>query len=591
MPLKTINRLEEGDSILYAPVLHPRETRTGEVAVVLVHARRDANGANVDVLEPKPAGKPEEWRVLSRTSVAAFVYGPSGLNRKRVERFLSDNDELVSQLADYAEKTAQTEALIQVLSDQNSSSVAVDAAFRGFASHYGLTALDRTAPTDQQMTAMFRTLNPAMASYDPIASTSGQGIGQTAGLIASVAGLFFGSPIGIAAGGTAMLMEMRSLAFPNTVFRSSFAQVLPDGALGLCGKRDGLSPHSRVAFVWATRIPNIGPPHLAAKEPLTLASGSTMSIVATPDSENDWKYIDRARNWKLVSSADSASVNVIKSGDQELALDLSKTKIKPGRYRLQADWDWDRFEVPGEFTVAPLSDFAKTRLQANSQDRLIAKEGRLAVSLEGDDFEFVNKVSIEMPADKFFTPAAVPFALPAGFRKGVQNRLDVQVNTVDLDPGEYRLMLSQPDGKAHAVPIAVLPAPPQIDNLPFLVNCGESRREMVLHGKRLEQIAKLEASGVHIEMGAPIEGGTERPVVLRFDNALKRGGSDCDPGVHRKPNRAALHTGRHSRHVGAPANHVRQAVAAREDRCHAATWRVTRFVLLERAAADRQFVG
>ena len=37
-------------------------------------------------------------------SLAAFVYGPQGLSRKKVSGFLSQDDQLVAQLADYAEK-------------------------------------------------------------------------------------------------------------------------------------------------------------------------------------------------------------------------------------------------------------------------------------------------------------------------------------------------------------------------------------------------------------------------------------------------------------------------------------------------------
>ena len=36
-----------------------------------------------------------------------------------------------------------------------------------------------------------------------------------------------------------------------------------------------------------------------------------------------------------------------------------------------------------------------------------------------------------------------------------------QVNTVDLDAGEYKLLLTQVDGKAHGVTVKILPAPPK----------------------------------------------------------------------------------------------------------------------------------
>ena len=165
LPLKTINRLEEGETILYRPLLRSSETRKGEVAIVLVPAVRRPDDDKLTVLEPKPADKPQDWKVPAKSSVAAFVYGPSGLNRKKVRTFLSKDEDLVAELADYAEKTAQTEALIQALSADTASGQTVDAAFRGFASQYGAsTQIDRTQPTGQQMSLALRTLNPAVGA-------------------------------------------------------------------------------------------------------------------------------------------------------------------------------------------------------------------------------------------------------------------------------------------------------------------------------------------------------------------------------------------------------------------------------------------
>jgi hypothetical protein len=42
-------------------------------------------------------------------SLAALVYGPAGLNRKKVAKFLAQDEVLIAQLADYADKTAQAE--------------------------------------------------------------------------------------------------------------------------------------------------------------------------------------------------------------------------------------------------------------------------------------------------------------------------------------------------------------------------------------------------------------------------------------------------------------------------------------------------
>ena len=526
LPLKTINRLEEGDSILYRPLLRNNEVRRGEVAIVLVPVSRQASQEPLEVLEPRPAGKPTQWTVASRTAVAVFVYGPAGLNRAKVKNYLSKDQDLVLQLADYAEKTAQTEALIQALSSNESSSASINAAFQGFASQYGISGqMDRTLPTDQQMTSLLRTLNPAVASYDPVSPQPAQSISQTVGAATSVAALFFGTPVGLAAGGTAMLLEMRSVIFPNTIFRSSFEQGYPGGGMGLCGKRDAVPPHTKVAYLWATRISNISHPSIAVDAVATLPTKLRMLVPAKPASENDWKYLDHAREWTMAAGSQTFRVPVAKAGDNGLEIDLTKTHVEPGTYKLSAFWDWDEFIVAGELQVRNLSDFSKAHLDAESQDRLISHSGRVAVALEGDDFEFVTKLELTKPADKFFSPTPVPFALAAGFRKGEQARMEAQINTIDLDPGDYQLRFVQPDRKEHDVPIAILPVPPKIANLPILLNSGDENSTVTLHGEHLNLLAKLESPGVTMTLDPASADGAERRLTLHLDPKLHAGES------------------------------------------------------------------
>jgi hypothetical protein len=523
LPLKTINRLEEGDSVLYRPLLRASETRKGEVTLVMVPANRTPDQDLLEVLEPKLAGKPAEWRVPSRTSVVVFVYGPAGLNRAKVKNYLSKDQDLVTQLADYAEKTAQTEALIQALSSSETSAASVNAAFQGFASQYGYSnQVDHTLPADQQMTSMFRALNPAMATYDPVSQQSSQRVGQTVSMATSVAALFFGTPVGLAAGGTAMLMEMRSVVFPNTVFRSSLEQSIPGGGMGLCGKRDAVPPHTKLAYLWATRIDNLGPPSLALG-PGDVPAKMKMEVPVKPASENDWKYLDHARDWRVSSGTHFFPVSVAKIGENALEIDLTKLHLEPGPYRLSAYWDWDEFNVAGDLDVQNLSDFAKTHLVAESQDRLVSHIGRVQVAIDGGDFEFVTRLELTKPTDKFFTPTPIPFAMPHGFRNGVQNRMDAQINTIDLDPGDYKLQFVQPDGKAHEVPIAILPVPPHIANLPIVLNRGDQSCTVTLHGERLNLLAKLESPGIKMTLGEANSDGTERRLTLHADPELRAG--------------------------------------------------------------------
>lgn len=525
LPLRTINRLEEGDTLLYRPILRPSEQRKGEVAIVLVPADRIATGEKLTILGPKAAGKPQQWSVPWRVSVLAFVYGPSGLNARKVKTFLSRDDGLVAQLADYAEKTAQTEALITALSSPASSAANMQAALQGFSAQYGLNVqLDRTAPPNQQALVAMRTLNPAIASYDPISPQGTPQLAQTAGLATSVAVMFFGSPVGLAAGGTAMLLELRAVAFPRSDFRSSLAQPLPNDGLGLCGRRDPVPPHTKVAYLWASRVPNTGPPQLMVQEGSSLPAGMRSPLPVTV-TEADWKVVDRARNWILLpANGKPIPIKAQKLGDiRTLELDLEQ--VKTDEYALAANWDWDRFSVKGHIEVRPMGDFSAARLSAASQDLLVAKTGKVPVTLEGADFEFVTRVEIERVGDKFATPTAVPFVLPQGLRAGPQNRMDVQVNTLDLDPGPYKLLVSQLDGKPHAVGLKILPAPPRVDDFPVVLNQGVSSVKFDLKGQRLDLLKRIEVAKGKAELGPASANRAERALTLQMASDIDAGTS------------------------------------------------------------------
>jgi hypothetical protein len=527
LPLRTINRLEEGDVLTYHPILRPGEReRKGEVAIVLVPADKTAAHESMAILGPKPANKPQQWKMPWRVSLVAFVYGPASLNTNKVRTFLSRDDQLVGQLADYADKTAKTEALIAQLTSAESSDEAYQSALQGFSSQFGLNVpLNRNAPSQAQASALFRAINPQIASYDPLASQGTAAEGQTARLATSVGELFFGTPVGLAAGGTALLLDLRSLAFPNSEFLSSFSQPLPDDGLGLCAKTGSAPIHTRIAYLWAMRVPNVGAPALSIGKANSLPA-SVKSPLPVTISGGDWKYVDNARDWTLQpDSGKPAPVKIQKLGDaKQLELDLGKD-IKPGRYRLQANWDWDRFEVKGFVEVRALSDFASARLLPSSGDRLVGMTGKVPVTLGDGDFEFVTKVQIKKLHDEFASPTIVPFVLPQGLREGPQDRMDIQIDTTDLDAGSYQLMLSQVDGKTHSVSLEILTAPPTIENLPMVMNEGVSTGEFVLKGQRLNLLKRLELASGSIDLAADSPGQTQRGLTLKMASGISAGTS------------------------------------------------------------------
>jgi hypothetical protein len=511
LPFRTINHLSEDDVLVYTPLLRGKEDRPGEVALVLVPEKIGQGEPEIFVTDPKPAGKPQHWRITQTVSLAALVYGPEGLNKKKVAKFLSRDQVLIAQLADYADKTAQAEQLVSTLSNSESSSASVNAALTGFASQYGFAVqIDRTAPVAAQAETLFATMNPQLATYDPLTSSTASRAGQTASLATTAATLFFGSPIGLAAGGTAMLLDLRSVAFPDTQFRASFAQPLKDFGINLCGQQGPAPPHTRVAYIWASRIPNAALPTIQIGDANFIPAKQTTQLPVSV-SDPTWKYLERARHWELVDPQQKRTpVNVLKLGNQKaLEIDLTKTEIPPGDYTLSGSWDWTHFEAAGKVHVAELSDFSKARVTEASQDRLVAKAGKLPVTLEGSDFEFTTKVELQKLKDEFATPENVRFLLAKGLRKGPQDHMDVQIDTNDLVPGAYELLISQQDGKSHPVNFEILPNPPQIGNLPIIVNQGTAAQHFVLKGNRLGLIAKLEAPGVIFNLDPPRSNPTD----------------------------------------------------------------------------------
>ncbi len=534
LPFRTINQLSEGDIVRYAAVLRGKEERPGEVALILVPEKRQPGEADIIVTDPKPADKTQEWKMPRTISLAALVYGPAGLNRKKVAKFLAQDEVLIAQLADYADKTAQAEQLVAMLSNNESSSASINSALNGFASQYGFAVqIDRNAPVAAQAQTVFATMNPQLANYNPLASSTAQRAGQTASMASMAASLFFGSPVGLVAGGTAMLLDLRAIAFPDTQFRAAFAQPLGNSGVNLCGQQGPAPPRTRIAYIWANRIPNIRTPVIRIGDADHIPTTQKTPVpVEAP--EPGWKYLDRVREWALVDDQQKKiAVPVVKLGNQKaLEIDLTKVSVPPGDYKLTGFWDWTPLEATGTVHVLGLSDFKTARLDPASQDRLLAKSGKAPVTVTGSDFEFTTKVELKRLNDEFATAQGLRFLLPNGLRTGPQEHMDVQIDTKDLDPGAYELLISQQDEKSHPVNFKVLPNPPKISNLPILVNQGVNQggvnqdaatQHFVLKGERLELLTKLEAPGAVLQLNPPESNQTERSVTVMLQSPPKPG--------------------------------------------------------------------
>jgi hypothetical protein len=526
LPIKDVESVPAGSKLVWEPVhLSSRFSGKGEIAVLVVPQTR----GQLITLPPRKVGQRQEWDLPQRSSVVALVLGPDGLNMNKVKSLIERNEDLLPQLANYAQQTSEVEALVQELADSERRDGGADAALRGFASRWGvaLPKLDAKATVDQQAYTLLAALLPAASTYDPLAPTSVQ-ILQTGGLAASVAGLFFGNAVGIAAGGTALVANLKAVLFPNTEFRSAFAQTYEGDALAFCAKNQPPKSRTRSAYLWAYRFPDLSPPVTAITGPAYVPLASKSSVALRTAEGSDSRHLSRARNWRLASLSGNVTSPVpvsLGSKADSLELDLTKANLTPGDYRLMADWGWDALSL-GTLHIRPFGDFTGVHVVPASKDRLIQGNGVVSATLTGADFQFVQRVEIQKVAARPAKPVAIPFELPAGERRGEQRTLTVDIDTADA--GAYRLLITQADGVEHSVPVTVLPPNPVISNLPLRVNRGESHQAFRLEGSGLDRLEALSSEAGTIS-GAPggngwsgqIRLGPEVPIGQRFPLRLK----------------------------------------------------------------------
>ena len=528
LPLRSINALRSGCKIVYEPLqVAAADSEKAEVTLLLVTSAQEAE-ETIEALNVQPASQRAEWVVSRPTAIVALILGPQGLDVKKVSSLVSKNRELVPQLADYAEQTANVELLVEGLTnpDKSSGNTNLNAALVGFSSRYGVATpkLDGNAPTEQQAQLLLTALMPALSTYDPLATQKSQVVQQSVGLAAAVAGLFFGSPVGLAAGGAAMFQNMRTLMFPDTDFRSAFAQTANQGGMALCAKPQPARSRTRVAYLWASRIPGAAPPKISIAGEVHLPVGVESGVrIASPDPDR-WRLLPRARDWQLVSTAGSRfPVGVTSDPKAEsLSLDLSTNPPPPGNYRLEAKWDWDPLPVDGVLQLHAFAQTASAALTPESEDRLIQGSGPVSVTLAGVDFQFVEKVAIYRLGDRGAAPLQLPFTLPQGKRAGVQNSLDTEIDTTGQTAGRFMLLLTQSNGKTDEIPVLVHPPLPKFANVPLRLNVSETTQSLEIQGTGLDRLTQIRSDIGEIEMAAG-DGPSARTVTVRPKRPLKKG--------------------------------------------------------------------
>jgi len=556
LPLQDINTIEAGEKLKYEPLHIPPAIRDkAKVALLLVAApkaevkeetkekqekgkddneKEEKKGADIHVLEARLAKDPQEWNVPARACVVGVVFGPHGLDVKKVSSMVIKNPDLIPQLTEYAEETAKVGALVEALTEyqqQPDPARSLNAALAGFGSDYdvAIPKMDTTQPASQQAAVLMRAVLPSLQSYDPLTSNATGVVTQSAGLAGAVASMFFGSPVGLAAGGAAVFLNMRTLVFPDSDFRSAFTQPFDANGLALCAKNEKEKPRTRVAYLWMMRVPNVGAPSVALPEEAHVPIGGKSTLKVSFARPADSKLLARAHGWELVSAKNRADIPLkVQPGspDDSLDLDLTQTKLPPGEYHLAALWDWEPLQVKGDVDLRPMGDFSNVKVAQESADRLVEATGLVKVQLTGADFEFVEKAAIAKAGDKKASPKDITFSLPKGKAQGDQESMEAEMDTAAWTAGSYRLILTQTNGSSHDVALTIHPPNPTLDGLPLRANLSEPQQTVVLRGTRLERITYITTPGAVWEL-APVKPDAhemlERKVTVKLQAAAHRG--------------------------------------------------------------------
>ncbi len=477
LAVETLNSLRKGDTVVYVPGDPAPGDDLEKADVVLLIVPKD--GQELQVMDRKPALGRQSWVLQYDASVVALAYGPAGLRSDRLRSVVKKDPELVSQLAEYGERTTQVETLVAAMSRPAADSKTMEAALRGFASSgVGGARLDRDATLDQQTLTMMRALNPALAAYDPLSPEPRVRWQQSAGLAAAVAGLFFGNTVAVAATSASLFLNLKTVAFPRTEFRSA---LLRDTSL--CAKRES-DRGVRFAYLWARRFPESPRPALSLRGPLHLGAGLPAKVefvqpAAAWGQVQKWRWVDAQGN--AVPAAGRVTGG---------ALQLAKPP-EPGIYSLAGDWDWQELQSAEKVTVHKLPDLAAVRLREASADALEARQGRVRLWLTGVDFQFITKVELESVADALAERVLaryVPLQAPGG-------ELEIEVDTDRLREGAHRIWLTRADGATHAFSAMVHGPAPRLSGGPWTVRQDGSAQRIRLEGERLDQVERLEFAG------------------------------------------------------------------------------------------------
>ena len=504
LPIRQVNTIAKGFKISCTPVKVPPDQKKNARITLVVTPAPNVSGEGVSVLDIRTLDVSSEWYMPYAVGVVVLVFGPQGLDEKRIANLVSKDDGLVAELANYANQTEDLEDTIDALDDDTGQEDVDSSPSRGSSS-------------DQVLYALTRALNPVLAAFNPLGAGKRMGPATMKGKAADG---FFENAGGIVPGG-AVLPEVKIWLMPDTEFRTVYTEPALEDGLTMCAQRRTTNTRNRQVYLWAHRTVNSGPPSISLPQPAWLPLGARSTVAVKVKSLDEWDLVDRVRDWTLTGGAAPVPVKVRSGQRRSLDVDLRKATVPAGTYHLEGKWDWGAAQVAGEFHLAPLADSAAIQQNADSRRALVEGRGVVPLRLEGADFQFVERVTLRKAGRLGGVPVDLDYVLPMAPRAGPQNLMEVEIDTNHFRAGPYLLDLAQTGGGTQTVPVRVLPTMPVIDNLPLRINVGAKEQRVMLRGHGLDRIEGLTAEHATVRLGSAK--GDEREVFVSLDATAKKG--------------------------------------------------------------------
>lgn len=506
LPIRRMNVIPANSKLIYEPLQMPADLKKGgRIAVVIVPAdaeQRAASGASV--LEAHDANVNGEWTIPYRAGVVLGVFGPQGLDEKRLTNLVTKDEDLLDDLARFAQQTVDLETSLEQLNALEEEDVEDDP-----------SKPSRATPVEQALFTLTRALNPSQTFVNPLGG--GKSIGPVT-RTTWAASTFFDNAGGLFPGSGALGM-VRQWLMPDSEFRAVYAETAEVDGLTFCTHKQLTKSKNRIVYMWGYKPVNTGAPKISVPQATYFPAGarSTFALrIAVPD---DWSLTANIHDWTLVgANGKELPVRLRAAARGWMEIDLRKVVIEPGAYKLKGKWDWDTVTIDGDLRVSPLGDMKQARVAADSQLRLVESPGMIPFELEGTDFQFVEHVNLKRAGALGAANRELEFRLPLGWRAGPQAKLELEIDGSRYRAGDYLLAIQQSGGATQDVPMRILPPLPRISGLPLRLNSGEARQKLTLRGSGLDRIEAFEADGMKFELSSGTDTQREVTVLLASTN-------------------------------------------------------------------------